>query len=189
MFTVNGQQRLVIGVIPDYLRFELRPVWALRSTVISRRRVAEPQHGSVRSVETWARRSMPRAAEMTVLMATMARENAKDDSYITTALEPLRERYVGRRVPSLVALSLRDRSRAAWSPARTSPRYKWRALFGERARLRFARTRRQSRADHPPIAHGERVARCRRRRRGHRRRGRAERAMSRNRSPRPLRPG
>jgi len=105
MFTVNGQQRLVIGVIPDHLRFPSSgQVWA------------PPLEGDYtktsrgnRNMEVWgllrpgitidaARR------EMTAVMARMARENDKD-SYITTALEPLRERYVGSTRTSLIALS------------------------------------------------------------------------------------
>src|SRR6185436_7003695 len=104
MFTVNGQQRLVIGVIPDHLRFPSSgQVWA------------PPLEGDYtktsrgnRNMEVWgllrpgitidaARR------EMTAVMARMARENDKD-SYITTALEPLRERYVGSKRTSLIAL-------------------------------------------------------------------------------------
>jgi predicted permease len=43
--------------------------------------------------------------EMTALMAAMAHENSGDDSYITAALEPLRERYVGSSRASIIALS------------------------------------------------------------------------------------
>jgi hypothetical protein len=106
MFTVNGQQRLVIGVIPDHLRFPSSgQVWAppldgdFRKTSRGNRNMEV--FGLLRPGTTIdaARR------EMTALMATMARENAKDDSYITTALEPLRERYVGSTRMSLIALS------------------------------------------------------------------------------------
>ena len=107
MFTVSGQQRMVIGVIPDQTRFPSSgQVWApplesdYRKTSRGNRNIevfALLKPGITIDV---ARR------EMTSLMAELKRENPDNDSYITTALEPLRERYVASTRRSLIALSI-----------------------------------------------------------------------------------
>ena len=106
MFTVNGQQRLVIGVIPDQWRFpSTGQVWApplegdYRKTSRGNRNLEV--FGLLRAGTTLDAARL----EMTALMTTMARENSGDDSYITTALAPLRERYVGESRATLFALS------------------------------------------------------------------------------------
>lgn len=107
MFTVSGQQRLVIGVIPDQWRFPSQgQVWApplegdFRKTSRGNRNMEVFASLKLGVTIDAARR------EMTALMSVMARENADNDAYITTALEPLRERYVGSTRASLIALSI-----------------------------------------------------------------------------------
>jgi putative ABC transport system permease protein len=106
MFTVNGQQRLVVGVIADQWRFpSTGQVWAPPLDGDFRRTSRGNRNMEVFALMKRGTTIDAARREMTALMATMARENAGDDSYITTALAPLRERYVGSSRASLIALS------------------------------------------------------------------------------------
>jgi len=106
MFTVGGMKRLVIGVIPDQWRFpSTGQVWAPPLVGDYTK-----EHRGNRNLEAYGllKPGMTLDAsrrDMDAITTAMASENPGDDSYISTTLQPLRERYVGPTRTSLIALS------------------------------------------------------------------------------------
>jgi putative ABC transport system permease protein len=106
MFTVGGVKRLVIGVIPDRWQFPSGgQVWMPPLLGDYNK-----QHRGNRNIQVYA---LPKPnmtidaarRDMDAITTALAVENPGDDSYVTTVLEPLRERFVGPTRTSLIALS------------------------------------------------------------------------------------
>lgn len=106
MFTVGGVKRMVIGVIPDQWRFpSTGQVWVPPLVGDYTK-----EHRGERNLQVYGllRPGMTIDAarrDMDAITSALASENPGDDSYVTTTLEPLRERYVGPTRTGLFALS------------------------------------------------------------------------------------
>jgi putative ABC transport system permease protein len=106
LFTVAGMKRLVVGVVPDASRFpSTGQVWILPRVGDYTR-----DHRGERNLQVYgllkAGMTLDAARrDMDAITIALASENPRDDSYVSTVIAPLRERYVGSTRTSLVALS------------------------------------------------------------------------------------
>jgi putative ABC transport system permease protein len=104
-FIVAGEKQTIIGVIPDRLRYpSSAQMWAPLRRESSTDRRGSRNLDVFGLIRPGVSREMA-AQEMHDIADAMAKENPEKDSFVTAAIEPLRERYVGSARAQLFALS------------------------------------------------------------------------------------